>query len=224
MKNRIADFEVEYEHAGDLGLPRVVLGPRSYIADRIVPDFEVSIIPARKRETATAVMKARIQPTATQSFQGKKQKLLNIVKSATRTPDNAFAFDLRPYNLGNWSSAMNMCFPIACQVVAETNARDMPEPIFITNENWNPKLKSFFEAMGLKILETNSVVIAPQVTFEVGDSVLSNVLVQSFLHDRLHQIETHVMRNSEHLADKIFLDRRSSRTIQNGDEIRSLLE
>ena len=220
----IKDFKVDFHHLGKHEGARLVIGPRSHAADRFVPDFELAIIPSRSRADTHATMIGRKDPSPTQEFLTRKEKLFRIGQPKLKLDSSAYIFDLRQFGPTNWSHAMNLCFPVACQVRNELTSMEMPAPIFVVNSGWSSKLRTFFESMGLKILATNKQVVAPQISFEYGSTNTISVLVQSFLAKNRNEIDERMLANSEPVGNKIFLNRRGARELSNGAEICSMLE
>ena len=222
----LPNFVAEFSRPVRTEKPRLMIDPRSYLADRVVPDLELSIIPSRDESKAYASLSADGVPRATMSFLPRRQRVRPSSYQKLVLPDDKFAVDLRVFGLGNWAHALNTGVPIALKVADLLQERGLAKPTLILNEKLSGKVTGFFRRLGFEVIETDKVVQAPLVTFEEQGHVLHGLhgLAHNFLAPHLDWICTDVLQATQDFGDRIFLNRKSTRNLKNSTEIVGLLE
>jgi hypothetical protein len=205
--------------------PFWIIGPRSYFSDRAMPQIEVSVVPARKMDAAKAVICARPHPRETDSYLRGVERVtsqFNAYNTHLITPDRYY-IDLRPFGLGNWSHCLNAALPFAVFIRDHLSRLGQSAPIVILNQGGiSSKVRGLFEVLGLQVLCTNTAVKAPLITLSCSTSHFIHQKSREFVAPISPDISNFV-GSTEGVSEKVFLNRKSSRSLKNNKEIIGLL-
>ena len=203
-----------------LDLPaRVLIGARTFAVDRIVPELERMILPARRTEAGRILIEVPDESVEVERYaRGRRDKVLASRSTARLDADVTF-FDFRSDGLDNWSHALNYALPLLLAAEAEGVPGGAASRLgVLASDDLPDRTRDLFEMFGFAVARTNQAVLGRvgRIVIEPNDARLGAWKRILFDAERPMPFDADA---DPGLPRKVFIPRRERRTVRNEAEV-----
>ena len=205
----------------------LMIGPRSFRTDRIKPAAEVIKLSSTKTGGGTLQLEMGefdFHPPALSLLRRARSQFLESQQS--ELPTNMVAFDCRFHSPSNWAHFLND--HMALFSIALESFRLKIEEVYLILPSDIPKyITNLCLACGLRFVCTDGIIHSKGIRIEINHfndirGIRTNWL-QDAKNSPVAKLVADLNTSSEHCNRRIYLSRRNTRNIRNGDELASEL-
>lgn len=215
---KVSELEIRPQSVPEMRL----ITAKSYLIDRIMPQCETVILPARSLPAGRLCLSegdVRFEPK-------KRRRLSAIVPQRTeRVPEGRWAFEMRLEDPENWAHFLNDHLPLFFHVTHVTG-RDPETALLLLPSDAPGYLARVAKVFGLECWETDAPVEGEGVAAELTPYISNRTERHEWTHLPFPQEVMEGLLDgtpSVELPEKVFLTRQKQRALSNHDQVEAFL-